>query len=93
MTHLRSLRKKKIGGSIGPAPQKKEPEPEITGKGSKKTAWVKHYVEPFHFLINVSMDLTVNSDMMAKIVCKFIIFILKERFSPYQNRKSAGNEE
>ena len=49
MAHLRSLRKKKVGGSIEPvtpmtvnkeAP-KKEPEPEISGKGAKKTAQVK----------------------------------------------------
>ena len=51
MAHLRSLRKKKIGGSIEPvtveAP-KKEPEPEITGKGAKKTAWVKHVADFAH---------------------------------------------
>ena len=55
MARLRSLRKKKIGGSIEPvtpmtvkeAP-KKEPEPEITGKGAKKTAWVKHVADFAH---------------------------------------------
>ena len=51
MAHLRSLRKKKIGGSIEPvtveAP-KKEPEPEISGKGAKKTAWVKHVADFAH---------------------------------------------
>ena len=51
MANLRSLRKKKIGGSIEPvtveAP-KKEPEPEISGKGAKKTAWVKHVADFAH---------------------------------------------
>jgi hypothetical protein len=51
MAHLRSLRKKKIGGSIEPVTvevPKKEPEPEITGKGAKKTAWVKHVADFAH---------------------------------------------
>ena len=56
MAHLRSLRKKKVGGSIEPvttmtvikeAP-KKELEPEISGKGAKKTAWVKHVADFAH---------------------------------------------
>ena len=56
MAHLRSLRKKKVGGSIEPvtpttvykeAP-KKEPEPEIIGKGPKRTAWVKHVADFAH---------------------------------------------
>ena len=56
MAHLRSLRKKKIGGSIEPVtpimtvkePPKKEPEPEIIGKGAKKTAWVRHVADFAH---------------------------------------------
>ena len=51
MARLRSLRKKKVGGSIEPvtveAP-KKEPEPEIIGKGAKRTAWVKHVADFAH---------------------------------------------
>ena len=50
MAHLRSLRKKKVGGSIEPvtpmtvnkeAP-KKEPEPETTTGAGVKTKWVQH---------------------------------------------------
>ena len=51
MAHLRSLRKKKIGGSIEPVTPmivKEPPEPEITGKGAKKTAWVKHVADFAH---------------------------------------------
>ena len=54
MAHLRSLRKKKMGGSIEPvipmAPVPKDldsPKAEITGKGAK-TAWVKHVAEFAH---------------------------------------------
>ena len=50
------IKKEKIGGSIEPVtpimtvkePPKKEPEPEITGKGAKKTAWVKHVADFAH---------------------------------------------
>ena len=50
MAHLRSLRKKKIGGSIEPVTPMtfKEPEPEITGKGAKRTSWVKHVADFAH---------------------------------------------
>jgi hypothetical protein len=55
MAHLRSLRKKKFGGSIEPVtpmappvPPQKDPDspkkPEMSGKGSK-TAWIKHVQE------------------------------------------------
>ena len=47
MAHLRSLRKKKIGGSIEPVTVE-APEPEIIGKGAKKTAWVKHVADFAH---------------------------------------------
>ena len=46
MAHLRSLRKKKLGGSIAPvtpmAPPPKEPEPETTTGTGVKTKWVQH---------------------------------------------------
>ena len=58
MAHLRSLRKKKIGGGSEPVtpmapppvpPQKDpdSPKPEMSGKGSK-TAWVKHVADYAH---------------------------------------------
>ena len=53
MAHLRSLRKKELGGSIAPItpttiaePPKKETQ--ISGKGAKKTAWVKHVADFAH---------------------------------------------
>ena len=33
---------------MGTEAPKKEPEPEITGKGAKKTAWVKHVADFAH---------------------------------------------
>ena len=54
MAHLRSLRKKKVGGSIEPVtpmmdpPPAKDPEPEMGGKGSKKTSWIHHVAEYAH---------------------------------------------
>ena len=56
MAHLRSLRKKKMGGTgsepvtpmVPPPPAAKDPEPEISGKGSKKTSWIHHVAEYAH---------------------------------------------
>ena len=48
MAHLRSLRKKKVGGSIEPvtpttvAEPPKEKEPETTTGAGVKTKWVQH---------------------------------------------------
>ena len=57
MAHLRSLRKKKMGGSIKPVTPMEPPvppkdpdstkKPEMSGKGSK-TAWVKHVADYAH---------------------------------------------
>ena len=51
MAHLRSLHKKKVGGSIEPvtpmarAPKDPDsPKPEIAGKGTK-TAWIRHVAD------------------------------------------------
>ena len=59
MAHLRSLRKKKVGGSIEPVTPMMEPpvapkdpdspkKPEMGGKGSKKTSWIHHVAEYAH---------------------------------------------
>ena len=50
--HLRTMRKKK-GGSIpeapiAPPPKEESPKLETTGKGSKKTSWVKHVADFAH---------------------------------------------
>jgi hypothetical protein len=52
MAHLRTMRKKK-GGSIpeapiAPPPKEESPKLETTGKGSKKTSWVKHVADFAH---------------------------------------------
>ena len=53
MAHLRSMRKKKGGAipeapMVPPPPKEESPKLETTGKGSKKTAWVKHVADYAH---------------------------------------------
>ena len=53
MAHLRSLRKKKIGGSIEPVTPMTVPESEITSKGSKRAEFAHktnmNYFEYYDF--------------------------------------------